>query len=182
MADESLVRPQQKICEKNVEVPTILVEPFQEGGKPEVFVQWFGESSTGMNLGEMQFRFPLPAPADSHCWLGHPELCKVIMVGQVRNWPKPEAAQGIADMATKGNLDALAIFIAATHYSRLCSDGRAGPACFVFEMTIHLADGIYCAITPRPYCDMSVLEEEAGKIGDQVIDRNDLAEQLGDEF
>jgi len=181
MTDESLVRPQQKVCEKNVKVPTILVEPFQEGGKPEVFVQWFGESSTGRKLGEMQFRFPLPAPVDSHCWMGHPELCKVVMVGQVKNWPKPEAAQSIADMAAKGNLDALIIFIVATHYSTL-SGGRTGTACFVFEMTIQLADGIYCVITPRPYCDMSVLEEENDRVGDEMLDRNDFAEQLGDDY
>jgi hypothetical protein len=182
MDRDAPVKPQQKVCETNVDVPTILAEPFHEGGEPEVFVQWFGKSSAGVNLGEMQFRFPLSVPVDSHYWMGHPELCKIVMVGPVRSWPNPEEAQHFADMVAKGNLDALIVFIVATHYSRRCDGNRVGPACFIFELTVRLADGICGVITPQPYCNPSTLEEEAARIGDQVLDRNDLAEQLGEDF
>lgn len=66
MSADEPVKPEQKVCEKNVDVPTLLVEPFKEGDKPEVFVQWFGMSLVGMDLEEMQFRFPVPAPVGSH--------------------------------------------------------------------------------------------------------------------
>ncbi len=176
------IRPQQKVCETNVDVPTILVEPLHEGGDPAIFVQWFGEAASGMNLEGMQFRFPVPAPLDSPEWMGHPERCKVIMLGPTKIWPSAADAQRFADTVSKGDLSAPIIFLVATHYSRICGNGRNGPACFMIPMKIALADGVCGVISPRPYCEPSVLAEEMRRVGDDLIDRNDFAEQLGDDF
>jgi len=182
MDRDETVRPQQKVCETKVDVPTILVEPFREGDKPEVFVQWFGESSAGVNLGEMQFRFPLGTSTDSHYWMGRPELCKIIMLGKVKDWPKPEVAQEIADTVTQGNLDALIVFIVATHYTMRRGDGSPGAPCFVFELKILLADGVCGVITPQPYCDMLVLDRENEHIASQLPTYIELPSDPGENY
>ena len=153
MGADSRIKPQHKTCDHNVEVPTILVEPLKAGGKPEVFVQWFGEA-LGVDLGDIQFRFPVPMLPDALQWMGHPELFYVVLLGQVKDWPRQDVIQSVADSDTKGHADARIIWLASSH----CRTGSQ-PVSFVMPMTIMLADGICGIITPRKYCDLSVLEK-----------------------
>lgn len=155
--------PEHKVCQPNVEVPTILVEPFdpEESDKPEIFVQWFGESDIA-DLEGMQFRFQVPSSPDSTCWMNHPELFKVILLGQVKDWPKKEVAQRVADMVNKGDLETWIVWLTSSHYS-IETPGGIGPACFIMPMTIVLAD-YFGIINPKKYFDMNVLEEERWKV------------------
>lgn len=153
------VRPQHKVCERNVEVPAILVVPSpEEDGEPEVVVQWFGEAED-MDLGEMQFLFPVPVSADALAWMNHPELFKVILLGQIKDWPTKEAVQAVADSFAKGNVDAWILWVTSSHYGTKHRSG-VGPACFAVRMNILLADGVCGVITPRKYCDVTVLDRE----------------------
>lgn len=159
------IRPQHKVCQKNVEVPTILVEPFNPDGDPEVFVQWFGEAQ-GIDLGGIQFRFPVPVSTNALRWMGHPELFKVILFGQVKDWPKKEAIRAIVDLVAKGSLNAWILWVTSYHYGTQHSDGP-GPACFVVPMTVMLADGVCGVVTPRKYCDTSILDHKNEKFRQQ---------------
>jgi hypothetical protein len=163
MSEKIKLTPQHRVCSRNVEVPTILVEPFnpEEGGELEIFVQWFGESES-VNLDGMQFRFPVPSSPDSICWMNHPEIFKVIMFGQVKDWPKKEVVQTVADTVAKGDLEAWIIWLTSSHYSTRTPSG-VGPACFIIPMTVVLGDS-FGIIKPKSYCDMSVLEEEIRKV------------------
>lgn len=151
MGTNTRIKPQHKVCDHNVEVPTILVEPLKAGGKPEVFVQWFGEAR-GIDLGEMQFRFPVPIPPDNLYWMGHPEFFYVVLLGQVKDWPRQDVIRSVADSVARGNTDARIIWLASSH----CRTGSE-PTSFVTPMNIMLADGICGIITPRKYYDPSVL-------------------------
>jgi len=161
MDKDNRVMPDHKVCKRNVAVPTILVEPFKPGGENQVFVQWFGEAN-GIDLGERQFRFDVPISVDSVHWMGHPEIFKIIMLGQVKDWPKKEAVQEIAQGVTKGDLDAYILWVVSTHF-QIENDSGPGPSTFVVWMNIMLGDPNCGIIRPRGYCDTLVLDRENKK-------------------
>jgi len=139
----------------------IIVEPFAPDGPPEVFVQWFGEADGG-DVTNLQFRFPVPLSPDHAMWMNHPEKFKVILVGQVKDWPKPSAQEAVAASA-KGTLETWILWICSSHYTVQHSNGP-GPACCVVPLTAMLGDPNVGVITPRKYCDLSVLKEESKKV------------------
>ncbi len=145
-------KPQHKVCEKNVEVPTIVLPQEREG----VWLQWFGDA-TGAELAEMQFLFPIPLDENAMEWMGHPELFKVIMVGQIKDWPMKEAVRKIAE-ATKKDVESWVLWVVSSHYQI-----RGDPACFIVPLPAMLGDGECGVITPHRYCDTDVLERESEK-------------------
>ncbi len=163
--DIDYIRPEHKVCELNVEVPTIIVEPFNERGELEIFVQWFAEFSAmdflKQKFGDavvekfhrMQFRFPVPLSLDSMYWMGHPERFKVILLGQVQDWPNKAA---IPEM---GKCDSWILWVTSSHYGEETQSGD-GPACFVIPLKVVLADQLCGIITPKKYCDTTVLDRE----------------------
>ncbi len=171
--DIDQIRPEHKVCESRVEVPTIIVEPFHEGGEPEVFVQWFADFSEidflqqefGNSLVEkfekMQFRFPVPMlPNDEH-WMGHPERFKIVLFGQVQDWPNK------AVVSQMGKHDAWILWVTSSHYGTETPSGD-GPACFIIPLHVMLADQICGIITPKKYCDTTVLDREMQIYRDMV--------------
>lgn len=156
MSAKSQIRPQHKVCERNVEVPTILVEPFIAGGKPEVLVQWFGEAE-GNDLAGMQFRFPVLLDPDDCHWMSHPELFSVIFFGQAKDWPTEKTSQDVIDLVVKGDSNAWIFWIASSHYGIQQGNGSV-PACFVLPMPVMLGDGVVGVIRPKKFCDVAVLD------------------------
>lgn len=155
----SQLRPQHKVWEPNVEVPTVFVDANQ------VFFQWFGKvdlkplmqqfgDGVAKVFGQMQFRFPISAPPGDMHWMGHPELFQVIFVDQAKNWPNKNA------IAAFGNPEKWLLWVTSTHYML----GTGGPLCFAIDLNVMLADNLYGIIEPRPYCDIEVLEKAKRRV------------------
>ena len=161
LLDVDRIKPQHKVCETNVDVPTIIVEPLEEGREPQVLVQWFGEFSAADFLQKefgnavverfqrMQFRFPVPIPVDDMHWMLHPERFKVILLAQVKDWPNKKAIPEL------GKPDSWILWLASSHYGT-----DDGPACFAVPFNVMLGDQLCGIISPRKYCDVNVLERE----------------------
>lgn len=168
LASVDRVGSEQKVYEVNVEVPTIIVEPPYEGGEPEVFVQWFAEFSKieslkrkhgdtfSERLRQMQFSFPVPIPVDDVHWMGHPEYFKVILLGQLKDWPDE-----VAEISKSGSPDSWILWVTSSYYGGPTSGGDNSQACFYIPLkSIVLADETLGLITPRKYCDVAVLDQE----------------------
>lgn len=151
------IMPQHKVWEPIVEVPTIFVDTSE--GRPRLFFQWFGKADlepltrqfgdmVAKAFGKMQFRFPISAPSNDIHWMGHPELFQVIFVDQVKNWPNKNAISAFGDP------EKWLLWVTSTHYMV----GVRGPACYAIDLDVML-DGLYGIIEPRPYCDLTVLQE-----------------------
>lgn len=170
MKDEELanvdrVNPQRKICEVSVEVPTIIIEPFLKGGKPRIFVQWFADffpipstkheswDALVKKFRGMQFRFPVLASLDDKCWMGHPELFKVVSLGQVQDWPNKAAIPEL------GTPDDWILWVTSSHYGVRTQSGD-GPASFVMPLKTMSGDQVCGLITPQKYCDIRVIDRE----------------------
>ncbi len=146
-----------QVADEQVEVPTIRVMTFHEGGKPEVVFQWFGVDVLERRdlLGEQYF-FPLPrkmADPEALEWMSHPEKFKVIFVGSVSEWPKPEARAAFGMSP-----NTLLFWVASAHYGTQQGDG-VGPACFAIKLSLILADQeSQLMLHPRTYSDTAVLD------------------------
>jgi len=155
------VRPEHKVCKVNVAVPTISVQTLFDENGPEVLVQWYGESNTA-ELEEMQFLFLVPVSPDKPNWVGHPEKFNVVFLGKVKDWPQKEAAQGVADGVTEGDLESFIIWVTSVDPSHCSvyspSVGAESPVTFVLHMCVVLGDRSCGVITPRSYSDITVLE------------------------
>jgi hypothetical protein len=154
MADNT---PQTKPCEKNVEVPTILVKPLRpEWPIREVFVQWFGEAD-GMDLRERQFRFPVPLHHANRHWEGNPELWKVTFLGTFNDFPwNPGAREMYLELKMFADDRAARILVAHLREPRHPADPELDTFGLMIPMTIHLADSECGIITPREYRDRTV--------------------------
>ena len=164
-SDVDYSRPRRRICEGDVEIPTLIIEPFFKGGEPEVFVQWFANLSPTNPLNHefwdalarkfqrMQFRFPIRAPRNDRCWMGHPELFKVVMLGQVRDWPNKVA------IPRMGKDDDWILWVISSHYGRKTQSGE-GPASFLMSLDVMLKYPIGGTITPKKYYDATVIDRE----------------------
>ncbi len=176
MNDTELIT-EHKVCEQNVAAPTILIvrftpetdreeakfqvednplQPLELNQRREVNIQWFGEAAR-IDLGERQFRFPVPVLVDDMHWWDQPQSFRVIFLGPVKRWVKPEAVSDFAASLTNGNLDSVICWVASTHYGIKHSDGP-GPASFTFRMSIMLGDGVVGVIMPRFFSDLTILE------------------------
>ena len=156
--------PMHETCRTTVEIPTILVEPSQDPKKKklEILVQWYGEAE-GVDLENRQFKFPLIASVHEPRWMSHPERFGVIMIGQVKEWPKKEAVQAIADMAFEGDQEGWLIWVVSTHYTVNGPSGE-GPACFFLPWQVMLGDPNVGVISPRKYVDTTVLDRANEKV------------------
>ncbi len=153
--------PQHKTYEPHVGVPTIVVEPpEQEEYQPRLAVQWFGEAD--VDISKFQFRFPVSLSFNNPGWMGHPEKFKVVLLGQVKDWPKPEARDAVAK-TVQGTLDTWILWVTSSHYTQQYESGE-GPACFMIPFKVLLADPDCGVITPRKYCDLTVLQREKEKV------------------
>lgn len=151
-------KPAFKVCENNVEVPTILVEPFKPGEKFQVWVQWFGKSERS-DLRGMQFRFPVPIGVDALHWCGLPDRFKVILFGPIRKFPHPHYANKFAREYFSGDPDGRVLYVINPH--KAVDDGNGGkiPVAFMVPMTIELADNEVGIISPIDYYDPKVLQD-----------------------
>lgn len=163
--DIDRVKQQRKICEVDVEVPTIIIEPFFKGGKPRIFVQWFAEFSPTVSVKHelweafvkkfqrMQFRFPALVSLDDSCWMGRPDLFKVVLLGQVQD------LRNRATVLRLGKDDDWILWVVSSHYGMKTQYGE-GPASFYIPLKIMLGDQVRGLITPKKYYDSAVIDQE----------------------
>ncbi|MHB8709953.1 MAG: hypothetical protein ACYC6X_00100 [Minisyncoccota bacterium] len=165
LIDVDRVKPRRKICEINVEVPTIIIEPFFKGGKSMIFVQWFAEFSSIVptkhkfldtfvkKFQRMQFRFPVLVSLKDECWMGRPDLFRVVMLGQISDllWET-----GVPDSYEK---DDWISSVVSSHYGVKTRDWE-GPVSFEIPLKVMSIDQVCCRITPKKYYDTTVLDRE----------------------
>jgi len=115
-----------------------------------------------VDLHGKQFRFPVPLKPSAPEWLGYPTSFRVILLGQVKDWPKKEVIHEIVQAVPSKSMDAWILWVVYTLYRRqFCSGGLS--TCFIIPLITMLADGVHGPITPQKYCDLLVLEEENKK-------------------
>jgi hypothetical protein len=158
MDHDKPVKPQQKVCEKNVEVPTLLVEPLTASDWPmrETFVQWFGRAD-GADLGERQFRFPVPLHHANSYWHGHPLLWKVTFLGTFRSFPwNPKSREMYREVAPFRDNPGTGILVAHLREPKHPEDPELDTFGLMIPMTIHLTNSERGIITPQEYRDRTV--------------------------
>ncbi len=145
-------------CKQNVDVPTILVEPFEPGEEPQVWIQWSGIAAQA-DLGNQQFRFPVPLNPTATDWLNHPEKFRVILFGPIRNFPNEAYAEVYARQYLKNDMDARVLYLISSHAG--VDDGNGGtiPIALLLQMNIELADDAVGIISPKNYYDALVQKE-----------------------
>ncbi|MDB5258807.1 MAG: hypothetical protein JWO73_15 [Candidatus Taylorbacteria bacterium] len=161
-----------------VDVPTISIGEIgsDEDKRTAVRIQWFGRSDPSDKdfPDEAQFFFEPTLSTESKRWYGKPDAFKIVFIGPVRDWPKKEVAQQVADTVTEGNLDADVVWMVSSRFpENHPRNGDLIPSSMMTPAVI-LGDPLFGIIRPKPYCDMQVLEAELTEVRKKV----DLAEQL----
>jgi len=166
---EEIIQPQHRICDFNVEIPTVhlvnkiridatnTAHPKQTSNAIEMNIQWFGQAEV-LLPEKSQFLFLVLADPEGIEWMGHPERFRVVFLDQVKNWPKPEKARITAEAIANGDMEAWIAWLVSSFIGMRHSDG-IGPASYAVPVVL-LADGNCGIITPQPYTNMKVLEEE----------------------
>ena len=144
-------------CEKNVDTPTILVEPFAPGGTPQVWVQWFGKSDRA-DLKDMQFRFPVPIDLTDTAWHDRPKAFTVILFGAIVKFPDKEYANKFAKKYLNGDPDARVLYVASSFIGVDDGSGETVPMAFLVPMHIELIDENVGIIRPDEYYSPKALE------------------------
>jgi hypothetical protein len=145
-----------KVCKSNVETPTIVFgeRTFEDGKTSGVYFQWFGVVNRIPT--QKQFLFPISMGIDNSMWMGHPEEFKIVFIDQVKNWPSPEMARRVANVATDGDLEASIIWACGHHYHQQYPEG-IGPASFLIPIAL-LGDPNVGVISPGTFCNMELKE------------------------
>ncbi len=163
--------PEHPVCENQVEVPTLRLQPRGQGyphrplefeGQEEIVVQWFGETGQEkFKKRNLQFAFPLMTKPDSAYWFGHPEWYRTIMLGALGGWPNKEAlAKMLQDGRTR---DEINIYVITSQIG--LDDGKGGsrPSAMLVGV-VHLGDPNNGVISPREYANWEVSREETEKL------------------
>jgi hypothetical protein len=165
----AVAMPQHEIATENVEVPTVLVKTLRAYGGDQtvtgVHLQWFGQSMPRQVPRGSQFFFPLNRQAGDICWQGKLETFRVAFVGQLKDWPNPAAAQSIADSIGHGSLDGWVVYLVSGEVVvfRPPDPGQREPTSFLLPLPVMLADPNCGIITPKPYDNRAVVDEEMDK-------------------
>ncbi len=163
-----IVKPQHEMCIIKTDSPMVVVKqmidardpghPKQEN--PTMNIQWFGRAKVRLPE-DSQFLFPVLTNPDSIEWIHKPQLFRVVFLGQIKDWPKPEAVQSMIE-AFRGNNETWIAWLVSSIVGMQHSDG-IGPASFAVKVAL-LGDGNCGIITPQPYTNMEVLAEENQKV------------------
>lgn len=159
---EVVYGPVHKVCESNVAVPTIVrVNMGPEGEeKPTLCVQWFGDPERPLlpNVkipDGSQFLFSLMVDPDDLNFFGDPAKLRVVFLGKIKDWLKPEAVQAMIDGPGKGNPDAPMIWLLNPQRIVSHSGERKGPASPLVPIAL-LGDPNCGVIAPRLFSDIGV--------------------------
>ena len=158
-------KPNRKICENDVKVPTIIVDPLRKGDENWPFVQWFADISPigsknlelwngiAKRFQAMQFRFPVVIHPDDEVWMGRPELFKVVLLGQGKD------LRGRSAAPHPGKDDDWVVWLVSSHYGRKTENGEV-PISFTSSLGIMPSHKTHGLITPRKYYDPEVYNRE----------------------
>lgn len=155
--------PGHKICEKNVEVPTISLLDIGPPGKekPTLCVQWFGETEKPLVPRVLpipegsQFLFPLMAKPNDVCFFGEPEKFYVVFLDQVKFWLEPMAVQSMMNGPGGGDPDTWIIWLMNSQVGMDFGGYPASPAVKI----VLLGDPNCGVIYPRSYRNLEARDE-----------------------
>jgi len=148
-----VVQPQHRICTWKSDVPIVVQ-------CPTMSIQWFGQAEVPLPE-ESQFLFPVLTDDKAIEWVGKPNRFRVVFLGQIKDWPKPETIQSMVE-AMKGDLETWIVWLVSSIVGMEHSDG-IGPASYAVKIAL-LGDGNCGIITPKPYTNMEVLAEENARV------------------
>lgn len=164
---------QRKLCERDVEVPTIITEPLFKGGRTWIFVQWFADISPigsknlelwngiAKRFQAMQFRFPVVIDLNDEIWMGKPELFKVVLLGQGKD------LRGKSTVPHPGKDDDWVVWLASSYYGTEI-ENREVPISFSSRLGMMPSHRTYGLITPRKYYNPEVYNREEEAFGLQA--------------
>jgi len=164
-----MIRPQHQVAEVNVDVPTLVYTTVKavtsDLETTGVHLQWFG-MSTPPTPDDAQFFFPINKSIDDKIWQDKLETFRVAFVGQLKDWPNLAAAESIADQISHKSLEGWVIYIVSGEVVvNLLNDPNYGiMSSIVLPLNVMLADPYYGPITPRPYQDFTIIDQEMAKI------------------
>lgn len=151
--------PVHEMIRPLVSVPTISVRTLTgDNPREAVCVQWFGQASEPLP-NDAQFLFEPLADPKSDAWHGKPEAFKVIFIGPIRDWPRRDAAQQVANMVSDGNMDSHIVWMVSSKFPAPHPTARFAPASFMVPLVI-LGDPAVGVITPKSYYGADVLASE----------------------
>ncbi len=136
-------------------LPVLRVNP-SEGSGPTAYLHWDSEVRGLKNTGPMDFKLLV---GGSRSYLNRE--FKVMFVGQAKDWPMDyDLPDDVVEKFSAG-LDSWIVLLVSGARVIKTRGGSPSPTLFFSELeTEKNADGV---ITPVPYMDRSVLEEERAK-------------------
>ncbi len=150
-------RPERAVDGPVVTIPTLMVGRMKEDEEPSVLLRWYGWNPMGLDylgedkaeaeaaFNESQFHFPVSSDVNATHWMGHPELFRVVSIGQVKDWPNMSIRQHFT------NPEDWILYIASTHYTMPHPSGRDVPNCLLVPLRVFLAEQMYGVIMPKKY-------------------------------
>jgi hypothetical protein len=162
MSAEIKPRPQHKMADVNVGVPTVIDRELEfEGGLliNSVFIQWFGEPTNPLIPRTAQFFFRTLVPASCPAWMNDPGSFQVVYLGPIKYWPEPAGIEGLIQLM-KGSLDTNVAWLMSP-LERV----HLEPSSFLTPITI-FGDPICGIIKPRLYFNIAVRNAIMKKIED----------------
>lgn len=167
-------KPMHEIATTNVEVPTVSVRTLKGDGasREAICIQWFGTAELQLPNGA-QFYFEPLTDKNSPRWYGEPEAFKVAFIGPVRDWPRREVVQQVADSMTEGNLDGYVAWFVSGKFPEPHPTAVLVVASIATRVVL-LGDPNVGVIRPLSYDGAAELKVEDEKVRAQMT----LAEQL----
>lgn len=152
------VQPQHEVCKSRVDCPAVVIKSFDK--KPRMFIQWLGKAERVSLPEGSQFLFDVLTDPEDMAWYRKPETFRVVFLGQIKDWPKPEKVQSM--VRAMGNIDKWIVWLVSSYIGIQHSNG-IGPVSNAVGIAL-LGDGNCGVITPQTYTNMKVLEEEDTKV------------------
>ncbi len=152
------------ICPDNVPEASVVIDTVGNDRIPyhqRVTVQWFGKTSAA-DFEPLQFRFELMAKIDDIHWMGAPQNFRVAFIGQIKDWPKPEAIPGIIAAISGNTAESYVAWLWTDYYTVASVHGEV-PASFLFPV-ICLGNPNVGAIFPKTYINTKALDEATSRV------------------
>jgi hypothetical protein len=163
MSAEIKPRPQHKMADVNVGVPTVIDRELEFEGQiiKSVFIQWFAEPTSPHIPKGAQFFFSTLVPLNDPMWMNNPDSFQVVYIGPIKYWPEPTAVKELLKLI-KGTPDTTIVWLMSPR-----GPVHLEPSSPFLAMTV-LGDPVCGIIKPRLYYDVAVRDAVMKKIEDSM--------------
>lgn len=151
--------PMHETAKNIVSVPTVVDYELTFGEKKlrSAFVQWFGQCDGPNELPNEQFFFDMCVEPDDPIWMDKLSSFRVVFIGQIMHWPKPEFVGRLIQMM-RGSAETDIVWL----LSPVCVEpGRpSSPSMKI----VALGDPNFGVIRPKLYSDLSIRDQVMAEV------------------